>query len=581
MRRVLAFLSAVVMTVTIASPAQAERSYSWGDFPQPAGTVSVTIDDGVYESRPSYIEITKSFIREIDGAEIWTVFTQCDSLDSAHCSIEKASDANYEVFAELNMPRCEGLSEEFCIESVSVYDNGSTVTASEFLGYGSGPQVKAIPSLGLPAGSPVSLWSAQAEHSGGTKTYSVLARARFEFKAGKFEVTKLDVNVFPYLETSDPSATGFRWAEREDGTKTVQGFPNGEAWSKPGSRGVMYDFSPGTRVELKLRTPNQIKGWLKGRVTQPEFDSKVFSRTSNLLTLNAAPVLVPKIRVFATDAERSPKMIRNNMWSDKRQGAWDNLSTSAEGLEALDWIRDLRTVAKDRSTAEALVWQISATSWGIGACDAENQISGFVMTNSMGYMGTAPSFEGGFLSYSVAGMHFLSDGNTKAIGTYDLVLRSDIARCLYGYSKAPVSATVAVIGEDGAENIATTVVSEKDGWLKLAAYGFTFSEKEIKVKITQPQTRTLTNYLGRATALTAKQKAEIKATVTRGAGNSKFICTGIRLEGQPQALNTLVRKRAKLACDYAKSLNPKLSTFFQTKTTKARSFNGRVLVVSK
>jgi hypothetical protein len=28
-------------------------------------------------------------------------------------------------------------------------------------------------------------------------------------------------------------------------------------------------------------------------------------------------------------------------------------------------------------------------------------------------------------------------------------------------------------------------------------------------------------------------------------------------------------------------LNPQLSTFFQTKTTQARSYNGRVLVVSK
>jgi hypothetical protein len=29
------------------------------------------------------------------------------------------------------------------------------------------------------------------------------------------------------------------------------------------------------------------------------------------------------------------------------------------------------------------------------------------------------------------------------------------------------------------------VVSEKDGWLKMKAAGFTFSEKQIKVKITQ------------------------------------------------------------------------------------------------
>jgi hypothetical protein len=36
------------------------------------------------------------------------------------------------------------------------------------------------------------------------------------------------------------------------------------------------------------------------------------------------------------------------------------------------------------------------------------------------------------------------------------------------------------------------VVGERNGWLKLAAYGFTFSEKTIKVKITQPKKTTIT-----------------------------------------------------------------------------------------
>lgn len=71
------------------------------------------------------------------------------------------------------------------------------------------------------------------------------------------------------------------------------------------------------------------------------------------------------------------------------------------------------------------------------------------------------------------------------MGTYDLVLRSDAARCLYGFSSAPVSATVTIAGANGNENLATTVVAEKNGWLKMKAAGFTFSEKNIKVKLTQ------------------------------------------------------------------------------------------------
>jgi hypothetical protein len=118
-------------------------------------------------------------------------------------------------------------------------------------------------------------------------------------------------------------------------------------------------------------------------------------------------------------------------------------------------------------------------------------VLGIVTTNSMVYDGGVPKFSRGFLDYRVAGLHFESDGKTEVIGSYDLVMRSDVARCLYGFNRAPVSATITISGE-GDKSIATTVVSEKNGWLKLAAYGFTFSQKTIKVKLTQNKQTTIT-----------------------------------------------------------------------------------------
>jgi hypothetical protein len=108
----------------------------------------------------------------------------------------------------------------------------------------------------------------------------------------------------------------------------------------------------------------------------------------------------------------------------------------------------------------------------------------------MAYAGNAPQLKRGFLDYKVAGFHYLPNGE-EAIGSYDLIMNSDVARCLYGFSKAPVSATITISGE-GDKNIATTVVTEKNGWLKLGAYGFTFSAKTIKVKLTQPKRTTIT-----------------------------------------------------------------------------------------
>ena len=93
--------------------------------------------------------------------------------------------------------------------------------------------------------------------------------------------------------------------------------------------------------------------------------------------------------------------------------------------------------------------------------------------------------------------------------------------------------------------------------------------------------KTLSVFSGSTTTLTSKQRAEVKQAVDENPYAEKFICTGIRLEGQPMSLNVVVRKRAKAACDYAKELNPALSTWFQNKPTKAASYNGKVLLTMK
>jgi hypothetical protein len=66
-----------------------------------------------------------------------------------------------------------------------------------------------------------------------------------------------------------------------------------------------------------------------------------------------------------------------------------------------------------------------------------------------------------------------------------LNLRSDVARCLYGFGSAPIQAKIEVSSSDGTPTLATTVINESDGWLKMTAGGFTFSTPQIKVKLSQ------------------------------------------------------------------------------------------------
>jgi phage baseplate assembly protein gpV len=94
-------------------------------------------------------------------------------------------------------------------------------------------------------------------------------------------------------------------------------------------------------------------------------------------------------------------------------------------------------------------------------------------------------FEDGSLVYDVAGAHLAYDGSVFK-GTYDLVMSSSVARCLYQFSSAPIKATISIIAADGSvQNIATEVVGERNGWLTLSANNFTFSAPTIKIKLFQ------------------------------------------------------------------------------------------------
>jgi hypothetical protein len=124
---------------------------------------------------------------------------------------------------------------------------------------------------------------------------------------------------------------------------------------------------------------------------------------------------------------------------------------------------------------------------GANSCFADsNSVTGIVTTNSTQYSAGPPSFNkvDGTLNYQVAAPHYGTD-KSEFKGSYDLVIRSDVARCIYGFSKAPINATISVTSSDGTPQIATTVIGEKDGWVYLRAKNFGFSAPVIKAKLSQ------------------------------------------------------------------------------------------------
>ena len=66
-----------------------------------------------------------------------------------------------------------------------------------------------------------------------------------------------------------------------------------------------------------------------------------------------------------------------------------------------------------------------------------------------------------------------------------MIINSKLARCIYNYSTAPVQASVSVINSTGEQQITTSTLTEKNGWLRLSVKGFTYSSPTLRVKLTQ------------------------------------------------------------------------------------------------
>ena len=157
-----------------------------------------------------------------------------------------------------------------------------------------------------------------------------------------------------------------------------------------------------------------------------------------------------------------------------------------------------------------------------------SKLHGIMTTNAMAYSWSPPAFKDGVMSYKVAGAHLDVDGSVYK-GSYDLSMNADSARCIYGFSNAPIKAAVSVLSSNGSEQeISTETLSIKDGWMNLSAKNFTFSSPTIRIKLTQEQViqnSPANNQVATATASTTV-KTVVKITITCVKGKLKRVITG-------------------------------------------------------
>ena len=479
------FVLAALLTSTFPT-----QGAIWAPNITPPGSniIGVNIVDSFFNSGENVSTLTAQGVPRInpDGTPNARL---CKAIGVDPCN---KSDQTY--VANLLLPACKAAGEQWCIESLSIgKKEDSGVKAATLIRQVDSALVDNTPGDGLPGGSSISLWRADGvKNSGGADTYAVyvvLKATKFPGRGPVFD--EFTAMVLPYSEK-----TGFQY-ERPFSEEMI--LPNGSirigtrgsagecAWTETGRCGLMEDFPEGVRAALTLRVSNQLTGWLMGRMADPLITVEPFDSEQNRIVIDAEPVKVPKFYAITDRAKATPAMMQNMPRNSDFSGV-TNSRANEQG--AFITIENWKDVAKDTAAGLVSTWSATTIINGFGSqCLADKtKLLGVVTTNAMVYEGTAPAFIDGTLNYKVGGMHLNPDGSVFQ-GTYDLVMRKGTAQCLYGFTDAPISATVTIVDAGKEERVQTSSLQElgsgTDKWLKLSARGFTFSSPTLKIKLNQ------------------------------------------------------------------------------------------------
>jgi hypothetical protein len=303
---------------------------------------------------------------------------------------------------------------------------------------------------------------------------------------------------------AEPGTTGFGVTTINGVRKLSGGFGPHCIWADKGECGVQTEFAPNTRLQLVLHLPTQISTWLLGRMRDPEISVESLSKNSDLskdisrVSISADSVEIPLIAAkvdLADMSEAQKKYFRdpkNNLGKPEFPNnlkGYDGIGTASSydlAFEMYDLFKNQWPKNAQLMFPRWSVRSLMGTTQNFAQCASTSpgKFQGVVTTNASIYQGSPPTFDGDSFDYKLAGVHQKTNGDVFQ-GSYDLVLDSKFARCLYKFSAAPIKASVSITNAEGSSNIATSTFTEKDGWMKLSANGFTFSAPKITVKLEQ------------------------------------------------------------------------------------------------
>lgn len=442
----------------------------------------VIINESEWFNYPSYLALRKQNSANSQDYESFL----CPKWGVGECILQEAV-SNYQYFGTVVLPFCSASDTAFCIESLELKFADGNWQQAKFNRHIKGPTQEPIPEIGYPGGGTISLFEPRDEDRifkvDGYAVYASVEIIPTAIIQREPKFVGLDLRITPFnREDGKFSEQTITTSLNESGQRRLgfSSFPEKIVWSESNQRGKVINFPKDVAARISLRVPNTVTGWVGGRLNKAEIGVSKLNARTNRLVIGGFPATVGLAEVVL-ERTNPPEFWKKDLEARPSVGGFGYRGSNGV-FDVLDSIRDS---LNDRSVSEETRWSLNSYANSTSQCLKDDaSLVGLVSTNATVFDGVPPLFDGKVLTYKVGGLHYDSKGGITA-GNYDLVMRSDVARCLYKFTNAPIQASISVVSELGDKRVATTFVNESDGWLYLGAYNFTFSSPTIQIRLSQ------------------------------------------------------------------------------------------------
>ena len=536
------FLAAIVVIASLgsAAPASAADAFVYTDF--------AANDFGLWSQSSIYGQDQKGSKKLEDWKQLW-----CSGWDDPNCSVYD------NLFADLILSPCLNEADRACLDGMEAKNSSGALEKLTLYGEATSQKIpryqfkSGTNLVDIPAGGGLSIWKSSEKNADGSDRlyaahillrYIATSSRQSGEAADKIVLSDFKGQIYPVTLKSGSTCTEFAI-----GTQCINS----------------ANFVGNEKLAVTLRMNKDLTGWIFGRMQNSEFAVTSLDSSYNKIRIGGDVTLVPELaaKVAKSDISKDPKLEKylrdfftngrpgvsvpnpgSGSFNDGSIGGYQ--STSYEGFLAAQTTTRLISVNFDKFAlfsafedqlkpfsppasnngrnilreTNSIFWNFGANTYvGSNKCSADKtKLHGLVVTNASIFENGPPEFKDGSLNYRVAGVHNNLDGS-EFKGRYTYIVRSDTARCYYGFSNAPIEARVEVLSSNNTTQVASVLVSEKDGFIKLQADNFTFSTPTIKVKFSQDSAQ--------PTASPAKAASKKSSTITCMKGKTSKKITGV------------------------------------------------------